>query len=688
MNMRKNLLLPLILLSCLMCHLVIAESKTAPTKKDDYGLTPLHRAVVKGDIELVKSLLEKGAEVDSTDNAGRTPLHYAAGASFGSANPQVRTVDMVQCLLDNRANVNVQDNIGWTPLHYAAFTRNRTLVSLPIVSLLIDREANPSLVDIRGYTPYSLVEETIQFWLRYVSSTDAPEEKRNSFEAVWELINNYKTILDLLQRASRVYYVATNGIDAGPGTLEHPLKDIAAVLDIVEPGDVIIVRGGTYHCLRTINFDRSGEQGNPIYLRSYPGEMPILDFSGARGSAFLITGAYWHLKGFTIREGNNWGICVRGARAHHNILENMTTSGNGLSGIWITDDAGYNIVLNCDSRENFDLKSNGEDAEGFEISFWVDDGNVLIGNRAWNNSDDGYDFWRAGSVIRLERCYSWRNGENIWFHPFFSGNGNGFKLGRGKGQHILINCFAWGHTSGAGAGFTLNGNASGPILRNCSAWGNRRNYEFASDYWESIGGAQEDCVFVNNLSFAGRRKDTIDDEAESQHNSWDSKLNLTLTENDFLSLDDSKMTAPRNPDGSIPENDFLKLSPNSKAIDKGVDIGMPYVGKAPDLGAFEFDPKENAENYVKMLHQYVRDHDINKINEMLESGIDVNEKDWLGYTPVHWACYFGYADLVTLLIDKGANPDLISDTGRTCLEIATAMDYKEIAELLKKHGAQ
>ena len=50
--------------------------------------------------------------------------------------------------------------------------------------------------------------------------------------------------------------------------------------------------------------------------------------------------------------------------------------------------------------------------------------------------------------------------------------------------------------------------------------------------------------------------------------------------------------------------------------------------------------------------------------------------------------HFGYADLVTLLIDKGADPNLISDTGRTCLEIATEMDYGELAELLKKHGAK
>jgi len=144
------------------------------------------------------------------------------------------------------------------------------------------------------------------------------------------------------------------------------------------------------------------------------------------------------------------------------------------------------------------------------------------------------------------------------------------------------------------------------------------------------------------------------------------------------------MTTPRNRDGSIPYNNFLRLAPGSAAIDAGVDVNMPYVGKAPDLGAFEYDPNENAENYVKMLHQYIRDHNIEKINEFMDAGTDINEKDWLGYAPLHWACYFGYTDLVELLISKGADANLISDTGRTPSEIAASMGYENIVDLLCK----
>ncbi|MFQ6036902.1 MAG: ankyrin repeat domain-containing protein [Sedimentisphaerales bacterium] len=148
------------------------------------------------------------------------------------------------------------------------------------------------------------------------------------------------------------------------------------------------------------------------------------------------------------------------------------------------------------------------------------------------------------------------------------------------------------------------------------------------------------------------------------------------------------MTGQRNPDGSLPESDFLRLAPGSDAIDAGTDVGLPFVGKAPDLGAFEYCPATEDQSYVKMLHQYVRNHDMERIRQMLAAGTDVNEKDWLGYAPLHWANYFGYLDAAELLLDNGANPNLKSDTGRTPLEIATVMDYKEITELLGKHGAK
>ncbi len=66
-----------------------------------------------------------------------------------------------------------------------------------------------------------------------------------------------------------------------------------------------------------------------------------------------------------------------------------------------------------------------------------------------------------------------------------------------------------------------------------------------------------------------------------ENNTWN--LNLDLTEDDFVSLDDPSMTVtgedlstipgmlgPRNADGSLPDVDFLKLKEGSRALELGL----------------------------------------------------------------------------------------------------------------------
>jgi hypothetical protein len=47
------------------------------------------------------------------------------------------------------------------------------------------------------------------------------------------------------------------------------------------------------------------------------------------------------------------------------------------------------------------------------------------------------------------------------------------------------------------------------------------------------------------------------------------------------------MGDPRQPDGSLPVLSFLHLAGGSDLIDVGTDVGLPFLGSAPDLGAFE-----------------------------------------------------------------------------------------------------
>jgi ankyrin repeat protein len=76
----------------------------------------LKYAVIGGNLDLTRFLLEEKANVNQQDKEERTVLHYAVN----SADPNADTSsDMENLLLDFKADVNIQDIRGRTPLHYA-----------------------------------------------------------------------------------------------------------------------------------------------------------------------------------------------------------------------------------------------------------------------------------------------------------------------------------------------------------------------------------------------------------------------------------------------------------------------------------------------------------------------------------------------------------------------------------------
>lgn len=72
--------------------------------------TPLHYAVLNGNSELVKLLINHKANVNAKSFYSMTPLHYAAEEGF---------IDIARLLLENDAEVNITDQFGWVPLSKA-----------------------------------------------------------------------------------------------------------------------------------------------------------------------------------------------------------------------------------------------------------------------------------------------------------------------------------------------------------------------------------------------------------------------------------------------------------------------------------------------------------------------------------------------------------------------------------------
>lgn len=376
------------------------------------------------------------------------------------------------------------------------------------------------------------------------------------------------------------YFVDPNGSDSNPGTIDEPFATIPTAVTAASAGDTIYLRGGTHNYSSIISITKSGSSGNLITLQNYQDEIPILDFTqqptGDSYPGIALTGSYWYLKGFTIQYAGFNGVRITGA---HNILERLVAMANGDTGIHMHAPASYNQVINCDSYLNYDPEEHGQDADGFGAKGPTDDssslgpGNEFIGCRSWNNSDDGYDFWHAGAAVTIKDCWAWRNGVNVWGDTLFAGNGNGFKLGHGSGAHKLIRCVSYYHPH---HGMDVNGNLSGVTVYNCTHVRNLGT-NFYFDEHSSLHKMR------NNISYLGSV--TIYTEIDDTYNTWNS--GFSVGSSDFLSLDPNELDDPRGSNGELPKSGFLRLASISALIDAGTDVGEPFVGDGPDLGAFE-----------------------------------------------------------------------------------------------------
>jgi len=95
-------------------HLAAGKDVNA---KDEYGGTPLHRAV--GNLvrkEIVELLIANGADVNAKHDNGATPLHYAVTGD---------QKEIAELLIAAGADVNVKQKVGGTPLD-RAIKKNHT----------------------------------------------------------------------------------------------------------------------------------------------------------------------------------------------------------------------------------------------------------------------------------------------------------------------------------------------------------------------------------------------------------------------------------------------------------------------------------------------------------------------------------------------------------------------------------
>jgi MYXO-CTERM domain-containing protein len=391
---------------------------------------------------------------------------------------------------------------------------------------------------------------------------------------------------------------------------------------------------------------KSGTSGNTINYWAYPGETPVFDFSGVNDTSMYscrqvgvrVEADWLYLKGLEFKgvlqlnSDNHESWCVYVYGGSNNIFELLNAHHNMGPGFFVQR-GGNNTFLNCDSHENEDtLTSNGDgqSADGFGChpNQAGDTGNLFHGCRAWWNSDDGWDFINSQEACTVEYSWAWYQG----YKPdaltggapvsLAAGNGNGFK-GGGYGippsdvpavppQHIIRLNAAFFNKEG---GVYANHSPVSQYFYNNTSYKNGTDFNMlgeANDGGTSISVG----ILRNNLAFGNALTSNITlggGLISDEYNSWDTSLGVTVTDADFQSVafappascpevytpggtvcvpptdttSFAGMASARQADGSLPVLPFLRLASTSDLIAKGVNVGLPFSGSAPDLGCFD-----------------------------------------------------------------------------------------------------
>ncbi|WP_240941153.1 pectate lyase [Paenibacillus sp. HB172176] len=420
------------------------------------------------------------------------------------------------------------------------------------------------------------------------------------------------------------YYIAPNGDDSNSGSESAPFQSLMQAQSAASSGDTVYIRGGEYHDFQIAKTDSNYNYVNHfnkdgISYEAYPGdERPVFNFENVptnlRVAAFFVADGVTGLKfkGFDVTgvkvgdQKQSEVFRVRGQAtiehvvAHDNEAIGFYYTGYG-SGTVRDSDAYNNIGPTDTSASNTD----GFGAHANSVSF--------INDRAWNNSDDGFDSISSHAPVLYDHSWSFNNRGN----QDGIGDQNGFKVGgysyRTSGfpdpmpvhtvQYCLsvnngANGFYANHQPGQSATWTNNtaynnGNANFNMLERVSQ----------TDI-NNIPGYRE--ILHNNISYGGTLVANSESSAEKiTNNSWTIDGGLEINDEDFVSLDTSQLSAPRKADGSLPDVTFMLPVESSRLYENGLGYlaDKASIDSESDFDSehvkFDFGSAENeAKGYI------------------------------------------------------------------------------------------
>jgi hypothetical protein len=142
-----------------------------PNVRGHAEITPLQSAAYHGNLRIVQELIKYHADINAKNSVDETPIYDASrGHTLDSPN-------IVRLLLEHGADVNVRVYRGLTPLHKASMSG-----AMEVVRVLLEHGADVQAEDIIGRTPLQVVLSTENYYemTKLILEHRAKLEQRNS----------------------------------------------------------------------------------------------------------------------------------------------------------------------------------------------------------------------------------------------------------------------------------------------------------------------------------------------------------------------------------------------------------------------------------------------------------------------------------------------------------------------------
>ncbi|MFP2929782.1 right-handed parallel beta-helix repeat-containing protein, partial [Pyxidicoccus sp. 3LG] len=445
---------------------------------------------------------------------------------------------------------------------------------------------------------------------------------------------------------TREWYVSPTGSDTAPGTQQKPLRTISKALTLVGPGEIVRVQQGTY--AEKLDLDatiRAGTATAPITLR---GEgKPKLIPTSSGWFMVRVQRPHWLIEGFDIDvrsqrqvavtfAGDTQGTVLARNELHHGAFGSGISTDAGATGVTIEDNHIHHFARGSDDSHGVVVAPTSRDitVRGNDIHDNSGDSVQCLGPEGFSNAtpakgvliEDNHMYDNRENAVDIKTCHDVTVRGNR-MHGFA-------KSSTSRGEALVVHYSAKNvivednDISNASLGIAVGGNRVNAPPTNVSVRRNRIHglktpegsairiengidvrvlhntitgtNGFALVLGHGTGGDSSNVAVRNNL-IATRNAVNLGPHAPGLK--LESNLYLPgagfATGSFFIPVTTwvgstlATWQAAGRDVGSVESASALadptEFTPGPSAVDRGMDLGLPYCGAAPDLGAVESD---------------------------------------------------------------------------------------------------